>query len=69
MNVPTDYDDNAERLRTHPLLLPKEDDSKRLSTADKNFLKKMTNHIYFALDVKFTQLTLLRPHVPRINRE
>ena len=26
MNVPTDYDDDAERLRTHPLLLPKEDE-------------------------------------------
>ena len=25
MNVPKDYDDDAERLRTHPLLLPKED--------------------------------------------
>ena len=34
MNVPEDYDDEAERLRTHPLLLPKEDDPTTLSTAD-----------------------------------
>ena len=69
MNVPTDYDDEAERLRTHPLLLPKKDDSKQLSEADKNVLKKTTNNIYFAPDVKFTQRTLLRPYVPRINEE
>ena len=55
MNVPTDYDNDPERLHTHPLLLPKEDDSKPLSTADKNVLKKMTNNISFAPDVKFTQ--------------
>ena len=69
MNVPTDYDDEAERLCTHPLLLPKEDDLEGLSTADKEVLKKTTNNISFAPDIKFTQQTLLRPHVPRINRE
>ena len=61
MNVPTDYDDEAERLCTHPLLLPKDDDSEGLSNADKNVLKKTTNNISFAPDVKFTQQKLLRP--------
>ena len=69
MNVPQDYDNESERLRTHPLLLPKEDDSTKLSTADKNVLNKTTNNISFAPDVKFTQRTLLRPNVPRINME
>ena len=69
MNVPTDYDDEAERLRTHPLLLPKEDDSKELSEADKNVLKKTTNNISFTPDVKFTQRTTLRRYVQRINKE
>ena len=69
MNVPQDYDDEAERIRTHPLLLTKEDDSKKFSTADKNVLKKTTINISFALDVKFTQRTLLRPKVPRLNKE
>ena len=69
MNVPQDYDDEAERPRTHPLLLTKDDDSIKLSTADKNVLNKTTNNISFAQDVKFTQRTLLRPNVPRINKE
>ena len=69
MNVPQDYDDEAERLRTHPLLLLKDDDSKKLSMADKNVLNKTTNNISFAPDVKFTQRTLLKPNVPRINKE
>ena len=69
MNVPQDYDDEAERLRTHPLLLPKEDDSTKLSTADTNVLNKTTNKISFAPDVKFTQQILIRPNVPRINKE
>ena len=63
MNVPKDYDDDAERLRTHPLLLPKEDNSGELSTENKNVLKKTTNNISLALDVKFIQRTLLRPQV------
>ena len=37
--------------------------------ADKNVLNKTTNTISFAPDVKFTQRTLLRPNVPRINKE
>ena len=69
MNVPRDYDDEAERLRTHPLLLPKEDESKGLSTVDKNVLKKTTNNNSFAPDVKFTHRTLIRPNVPRINKK
>ena len=43
MNVPQDYDDEAERLRTHPLLLPNEDDSTTLSTVDITVLNKTTN--------------------------
>ena len=69
MNVPQDYDDEDERLRTHSLLLLKEDDSTKLSTADKNVLNKTTNNISFAQDVKFTQRTLLRPNVPIINKD
>ena len=49
MNAPQDYDDDAERLRTHPLLLPKqEEESEEMSTEDKNVLKKTTNKIVFA---------------------
>ena len=69
MNVPQDYDDKAERLRTHPLLLPKEDDSTKLSTTDTVVLNKTTNKMSFARDVKFTQRTLLRPNIPRINKQ
>ena len=69
MNVPQDYDDEAERLRTHPLLLPKEEDSTKLSTADTIVFNKKTNKISFARDVKFTQRTLLGPNVPRINKK
>ena len=69
MNVPMDYDDDAERLRTHPLLLPKEDKSETMSTADKHVLKKTTNNFSFAPDVKLTQRILLRPKVPRLNKE
>ena len=65
MNVPQDYDDEAERLRTHHLLLPKDDDSTKLSTADIIVLNKTTNKIAFAPDVKLTQRTLLRPNVVR----
>ena len=69
MNVPINYEGEAEHLRTHPLLLPKEDKSEKMSTADKNVLKKTTNNISFAPNVKFTQQTLLRPNVPRINKK
>ena len=69
MHAPMDYDDDAERLRTHLLLLLKEDKSETMSTADKNFPKKTTNNISLAPNVKFTQRTLLRPNVPRINKE
>ena len=49
MNAPQDYDDDAERLRTHPLLLPKQEEkSEEMSTEDKNVLKKTTNKIVFA---------------------
>ena len=69
MNVPQDYDDEAGRLCTHPLLLPNEDDSKKLSTADTIVLHGTTRKISFTPDVKFTQRTLLRPNVPRINKQ
>ena len=69
MNVLQDYDDKAERLRTHPLLLLKEDDPTKLSTADTVVLNKTTNNISFAPDVKFTQRTLLKTNVPRINKQ
>ena len=67
MNVPQDYDDDAERLRTHPDLLPKQkEETEELSTEDKNVLKKTSNNISFSPSVKFTeqfQQTLLRPQV------
>ena len=73
MNVPQDYDDDAERLRTHPLLLPKqEEESEEMSTEDKNVLKKTTNNILFSPSVKFTeqfQRTLLRPQVTRRKKQ
>ena len=62
------YDDDAERLRTHPLLLPKEDKSETLSTVDKIVLKNTTKNIPFAPDVKFVQQTLLPPNVPRTKK-
>ena len=49
-----------------PLLLPREDNSGELSTENKNVLKKTTNNISFAPDVKFVQRTLLRPQVPKL---
>ena len=66
MNVPMNYDDEAERLLTHPLLPPKEDKPGTMSTADKIVLKKTTINISFAPDVKFVQWTLLILDVPRI---
>ena len=35
MNVPKDYDNDGERLRTHSLPLPKEDSSGNLSTENR----------------------------------
>ena len=69
MNLPQDYDDEVELLRMHPLLLPKEDESTQLSTADIIVLNKTTNNISFVPDVKFTQRTLLIPNVPRTNKK
>ena len=71
MNVPQDYDDDAEHLRTHPLLLPKQEETEEISTEDKNFLKKTTINISFSPSVKFTgkfQQTLLRPQVTLIRK-
>ena len=48
------------RFPWRPLLLPKEDDSTKLSTV---------NNISFAPDVKFTQRTHLRPNVRRLNKD
>ena len=58
-----------ENCAYYHLLLPNEDDQKGLSTAVKNILKKTTSNISFALDVKFTQQTLLRLNFPRNNKE
>ena len=73
INVPQDYDDDAERLRTHPLLLPKqEEETEELSTEEKNVLKKTTNNISFSPNVKFAeqfQQTLLRPQVTLIRNQ
>ena len=72
MNVPQDYDDDAERLRTHPLLLPKQEETEEMPTEDKNVLKKTTKNISFSPSVKFTeqfQRALLRPQVKLIQKE
>ena len=73
MNVPQDYDDDAERLRTHPELLPKQEaKTGKLSTEDTNVLKKATTKISFSPSVKFTeqfQRTLLRPKVTRRRKQ
>ena len=73
MNAPQDYDDDAERLRTHPLLLPEqEEETEEMSTEDKNVLKKTTNNISFSTSVKFTeqfQRTLLRSKVTRRRKQ
>ena len=47
MNVPIDYNDDAERLFTHPLLLPKEDKPGTMSTAEKNCIKKYDQQYFF----------------------
>ena len=72
MNVPQDYDDDTESLRTHPLLLPKEEETEEMWTEDKNVLKKTINNILFSPSVKFTeqfQRTLLRPEVTRLRKQ
>ena len=66
MNVPKDYDDAAERMSTHPLLLPKEDVPGTVPAADKTVLKKTNNKISFAKNVSFTQQKSLRTLVHRI---
>ena len=56
MNVPEDYDNDVERLRTHPLLLLKqEEESEEMSTEDKNVLKKTSHNVLFSPSVKFSE--------------
>ena len=40
MGVPVDYDDDVERKRTHPMLLPKIE-PKRMTASDKEMLKSI----------------------------
>ena len=68
MNVPMNYDDEAECLRTPPLLLHKRDKLGTMTTADKIVLKKTNDKISFAPDVSFAQRTSLRPQVPRTKK-
>ena len=42
MNIPKEYDDEAGRLLTHPLLLPKEDISGIMSAADNRGSTELT---------------------------
>ena len=72
MNVTQDYDDDTERLRTYPLLLPKQDETQEMSTEDQNVLKKTTNSILFSPSIEFTeqfQRTLLRPQGTLIRKQ
>ena len=72
MNVPQDYDDDAESLRTHPRLLSKKEETEEMWTEDQNVLKKTINNILFLPSVKFTeqfQRTLLRPEVTRLRKQ
>ena len=58
MNVPTDYNDEAERLLNHPNLLPRVDVAPTLLENDKSILLKLQRKqkrasVYFAKDVSF----------------
>ena len=55
MNVPKQYNDEAERLWTHPLLLPKEDVPCTIYVADKAVLDKTNDKISFMPRVLFAQ--------------
>ena len=66
MNVPKEYDDEEERPRTHPLLLPKEDIPGTMTATDKVVLKKTNDKILFAPNVSFAQRKPLRRSVRRI---
>ena len=66
MNVPKDYDDAAERMSTHPLLLPKEDVPGTVPAADKAVLENTNGKVYFAPNISFAQRKSLRQKVRRI---
>ena len=53
MNVPKEYDGEAERLLTHPLLLPKQDIPNIITKPDKAALKKTNDTISLARRVFF----------------
>ena len=57
MNAPKDYNNKAEHLRTHPLLLPKEDDPGIVISADKAVLKKTNDKISFSPRVSLAKKT------------
>ena len=63
MNVPKDYDDAAERISTHPLLLPKEDVPGTVPAADKTVLKKTDDKIPFAPHVFFVRKLLIETKI------
>ena len=56
-DIPKEYDDEAECLLTHPLLLLKEDVQGIMSTADKAVLGKTHDRLSFALHVSFAHKT------------
>ena len=66
MNVPKEYDDKAERLQTHPILLPKEDVPGTMSATDKAVLKKTKGKVSFAPCVSFAQQKSLRQRVRKM---
>ena len=47
MNVPENYNDDAERLRTYPLLIPKQDDPENFSAQEKNGFTKNDQQCIF----------------------
>ena len=55
MNVSKEYDDEVERLSTHPILLPKEDAPGTISAAEKAVLKKTNDKISFAPSMSLVQ--------------
>ena len=65
MDVPKDYDDEAERLSTHSLLRSNEDVPGTMTAADKTVLKKTNDKVSFAPCVSFVQRKSLKQPVRR----
>ena len=66
MNIPREYDDEAGRLRTHPVLLPKEDVAGTMTAANQNILKETNGKVSFAPTVSFAQRKSLIQKVRKI---